>query len=103
MLASIYAADLSDAVASLSPANAEKAQGSIQGGLEVANSLSNTADANLTSSVHDAFNRGAVAGYIVLAVLAALATAWAWFALRRVAAEGGVTARSDSSGQTTAV
>ncbi len=86
VLASIYASQLSDAVTSLSPANADKAQGSIQGGLEVADTLSHGAGATLTTSVRDAFDRGAVAGYIVIAVLAALATAWAWFALRRSAA-----------------
>jgi MFS transporter, DHA2 family, multidrug resistance protein len=86
VLASIYASRLSDTVASLSPAlspaNADKAQGSIQGGLEVAQTLSSPARTTLATAARDAFDRGATAGYVVLACFAALSAALAWRALR---------------------
>jgi hypothetical protein len=83
----MYASRLSDAVNSLSPANADKAQGSIQGGLEVGQSLQNPTRGTLATAARGAFDSGAVAGYLVIAGLAALATVWAWFALRRAPSE----------------
>ena len=81
VLASIYTSRLSDAVGALSPGNADKAQGSIQGGLEVAQSLPNPAQECSRLRPRDAFDNGATAGYLVVAGLAFLATVWAWFAL----------------------
>ena len=86
----IVASRLSDSVGALSPANAAKAQGSIQGGLEVAQSLPNSAQAALASAARDAFDSGATAGYLVVAGLAFLATVWAWFALGRAPSETSV-------------
>jgi EmrB/QacA subfamily drug resistance transporter len=82
VLASIYASKVGDAVSGLSTASADKAQGSIQGGLEVAQSLPAKQGAALADVARDAFDRGATVGYVVLAVLAAVAAAWSWFALR---------------------
>jgi len=83
VLASIYASKVGDAVSGLSTASADKAQGSIQGGLEVAQSLPAKQGAALADVARDAFDRGATVGYVVLAVLAAVAAVWSWFALRR--------------------
>jgi predicted MFS family arabinose efflux permease len=83
VLASAYARDISHAVASLDPAQTDQAQGSIQGALEVAQTLPASAGTALVDAARDAFNRGATAAYLVIAAMAAFAAAWAWFALRR--------------------
>jgi DHA2 family multidrug resistance protein-like MFS transporter len=81
VLASIYASDVSNATASLDAAQADKAQGSIQGALEVSQTLATSAEKSLAAAARDAFDRGATAAYLVTAVLGALAALWAWFAL----------------------
>ena len=82
VFASVYSSHLADAVTDLPPAKAAAAQGSIQGALGVADGLGMSAAANLTRAAQDAFDAGARAGYVVIAVLGLLATAWAWHALR---------------------
>ena len=69
-------------MSSLPSAQAETAQGSIQGALDVAAGLSSSAGASLTDAARDAFDAGARAGYSVIALLGALSAAWAWHALR---------------------
>jgi MFS transporter, DHA2 family, multidrug resistance protein len=86
VLASVYARELSPAVASLPPAQADEAQGSIQGAVEVAQTLPTTAGNALLGAARDAFDRGATVAYVVIAAMAVLAAAWAWVALRRVTA-----------------
>jgi MFS transporter, DHA2 family, multidrug resistance protein len=82
VFASVYSSHLASAVSNLPPTQAATAQGSIQGALDVAAGLSSSAGASLTDAARDAFDAAARAGYIVIALLGALAAAWAWHALR---------------------
>ena len=86
VLASIYARDVTQALGSLTSAQNDQAQGSIQGAVEVAQSLQPSASDALLTAARDAFDRGATVAYVVIAAMAALAAAWAWFALRGVTA-----------------
>jgi len=84
IMASSYVSHLEDAdLPSLSSQQADKSKGSLQGALEVANSLDSSADSALTTAAQDAFNRGAAVAYATLAVMALLAAAVAWYALGR--------------------
>ena len=84
IMASVYVSHLEDAdLPSLSSQQADKSEGSLQGALEVANSLDSSADSALTTAAQDAFNRGAAVAYLTLAVMALLAAAVAWYALGR--------------------
>jgi EmrB/QacA subfamily drug resistance transporter len=87
VLASVYASHVADALAgaSLSAADADKASSSLQGGLEVAQGIAAPQSVSVADAARDAFDRGAVAGYLMIAALAALAALWAWLALRRSA------------------
>jgi DHA2 family multidrug resistance protein-like MFS transporter len=82
VLASIYASDVGNATASLNAAQADKVEGSLQGALEVSRTLGGSAETSLSTAARDAFDRGAVACYVIVAVLGALAALLAWFALR---------------------
>lgn len=82
VLASIYASDVGNATASLDVAQADKAQGSIQGALEVSATLGESAGKSLSAAALDAFNRGATVAYVAVAILGTLGALWAWFALR---------------------
>jgi MFS transporter, DHA2 family, multidrug resistance protein len=82
--ATFYVQDLEDAhLPSLNSQQVDKSEGSLQGALEVANSLDSSADSALTAAAVDAFNRGAAVAYTSLAVLAAITAAAAWLALGR--------------------
>jgi DHA2 family multidrug resistance protein-like MFS transporter len=84
VLASVYVRDLENAsLPSLSSEQTDKAEGSLQGAHEVAESLSPSADSSLTAAAVDAFNRGAAVAYAAIAVLAVIAAAVAWYALGR--------------------
>jgi MFS family permease len=97
VLASIYAREVSQTVASLDAAQADQAEGSIQGALEVAQGLPSSAGDALLAAARDAFDRGATAAYFVIAAMAALAAAWAWFALRRVTTARAITGDESAS------
>jgi EmrB/QacA subfamily drug resistance transporter len=81
ILAAVYARDIDDALAGLSPADAQRAEGSVQGALEVAGGLAPGAGDTLAAAARDAFDRGAAVAYVTIAVLAALVAAVAWFSL----------------------
>ncbi len=81
ILAAVYARDVDDALAGLSPADAQRAEGSLQGALEVADGLAPGAGDALAGAARDAFERGAAVAYITIAVLAAVCAAVAWFSL----------------------
>ncbi|MGY1619628.1 MFS transporter [Geodermatophilus sp. SYSU D00691] len=83
VLASVYVRVLDAALPALAPAQADQARGSLQGALEVAGTLAPRAGGSLTSAARDAFDRGAAVAYAVVAVLAVLAAAVAWYALGR--------------------
>ena len=83
ILASIFAIDVREATTSLGETQAATAEGSLQGSLEVAATLPPGPAAALTASSRDAFVSGAVVGYVVIAVLCALAAVVAWVALGR--------------------
>ena len=87
ILTSIYVRTLDPELDALDPAQADKARGSLQGALEVAGTLPASADGALTTAAREAFERGAVVAYVVIAVLALLAAAVAWFSLGREAAD----------------
>ncbi len=82
VLASLYASDITDAVASLSAGKADTAQGSIQGALEVSKTLDPIGSHSLAAAARSAFETSATAAYVVIAVLAVLAAVWSWFGLR---------------------
>jgi DHA2 family multidrug resistance protein-like MFS transporter len=81
ILAAVYARDVDDALAGLSPTDAQRAEGSLQGALEVADGLAPGARDALAGAARDAFERGAAVAYITIALLAALCAAVAWFSL----------------------
>ncbi|MGE0027745.1 MAG: MFS transporter [Thermoleophilia bacterium] len=81
ILAGVYARDVDDALAGLSAGDAQRAEGSIQGALEVADGLAPAAGDALAGAARDAFDRGATVAYVVIAVLAAVVAAVAWFSL----------------------
>jgi EmrB/QacA subfamily drug resistance transporter len=83
ILTSIYVRMLDPELDALDPAGADKARGSLQGALEVADTLSASADRALTTAARDAFERGATVAYAVVAVLALLAATAAWLTLGR--------------------
>jgi EmrB/QacA subfamily drug resistance transporter len=101
ILATVYANDIDASLASLSSAQADKAQGSVQGALEVADTLGSTSGDTLASAARDAFDRGASAAYVTVAVLAAFAAVVAWFVLgRSVAAPTGGDTLASGDGPT---
>jgi EmrB/QacA subfamily drug resistance transporter len=81
ILAAIYAREVGAASAGLDPADAERAEGSVQGALEVADTLAPGAREALAAAARDAFERGAAVAYVTVAALAAILAAVAWFAL----------------------
>lgn len=81
ILAGIYARDVDDALTGLTPADAERAESSVQGALEVAATLAPGARDALVGAARDAFERGATAAYAVIAVLAPVVAAVTWFSL----------------------
>lgn len=85
VLSTVYLGRVDEATTELSVSDTAKAEGSIQGALEVADDLSGSAGDALAAAARDAFNAGARVAYVVIAVLAAIAAVFAWFALRRVA------------------
>ena len=86
VLASIYASRLSDAVASLSPAlsppTPTRHRVRSRAGSKSRRRCRAPRRTTLATAARDAFDRGATAGYVVLACFAALSAAWAWWALR---------------------
>jgi len=84
VFASRYSSELGDSVSSLSPARASEATSSISGAVDVAAQVGGSAGASLLDAAGDAFDHAAAAGYVVLAVVAALTAVWAAWALRRV-------------------
>lgn len=86
VFASLYTSHLSDSVGSLPPAQAATAEASISGALQVAAQLPPAPAAQLVDSAREGFDHAAAAGYWVVAALALLAAAWAWWALRRAGA-----------------
>ncbi len=89
VIAARYTADLTPSLASLGPARTEKAQGSLQGALEVAQDLPRSAAGMLTRAARDAFDHGATTAYLVVAGLAVVATLVAWVGLGRTAHDEG--------------
>jgi EmrB/QacA subfamily drug resistance transporter len=85
ILASVYVRNLHASVSALSPEEADKSRGSLQGALEVAGTLPTQASTSLTTAARDAFDRGAAVAYAAIAVLALIAAAVAWFTLDRPA------------------
>lgn len=85
-LATIYARDVDPALDGLDASQADQAQGSLQGALEVAGSLDPTEGTTLTAAAREAFDSGATVAYLAVAVLGVLAAAWAWIALGRAPA-----------------
>ncbi len=85
ILTSVYARSIEADLSALGAGQADKARGSLQGALEVAATLSPSADSRLTSAAQDAFAAGATTAYAAVAVLALLAAVAAWFALGRSA------------------
>ena len=83
ILASVYVRKLDASLPPLSPEQADRARGSLQGALEVAGTLASPADDSLTAAARDAFDSGAAVAYAVIAVLALIAAAVAWFTLDR--------------------
>jgi EmrB/QacA subfamily drug resistance transporter len=81
VLAAVYARDVDDALTGLTPADAGRAESSVQGALEVADTLAPGARHALAGAARDAFERGAAIAYVVIAVLAAVVAAVTWFAL----------------------
>ncbi len=83
ILASVYDGRLGDVTASLDSSQTQAVEGSIQGALETAASLSSSAGGALTDTARDAFDAGASAGFYTAAALAVIAAVVAWFALGR--------------------
>ncbi|WP_170284707.1 DHA2 family efflux MFS transporter permease subunit [Kribbella amoyensis] len=83
LLASAYVRDLDPVLPALDPAQADKARGSLQGALEVADTLPPATGDALASAARDAFDRGATIAYLALAALALIAAAVAWYTLDR--------------------
>jgi fucose permease len=81
ILAGVYARDIDGALEGLSTADADRAEGSIQGALEVADGLATGRGDALATAARDAFERGAAVAYIAIAVLAAVVAAVAWLSL----------------------
>lgn len=81
ILAAVYARDVEDALTGLAPADAQRAEGSVQGALEVADTLAPGAGDALSGAARDAFERGAAVAYLAIAVLAAVIAVVTWFAL----------------------
>ncbi len=89
IMAGVYLHDLEDSLpAALSPEQTERAEGSVQGALEVAGNLDESAGSSLTTAAQDAFNHGAAVAYTVIAVMAVVAAAVAWVALGRRSRRG---------------
>jgi fucose permease len=83
IVASVFARDLDPAPHLLGSAQLDRAQGSLQGALKVADSLGPSADRSLRLAARDAFDRGATVAYAAIAVLALVAAAVAWVVLGR--------------------
>ncbi|PJJ57180.1 EmrB/QacA subfamily drug resistance transporter [Mumia flava] len=99
VLASLYASDLAAASGgsgSLDASQADRADGSLQGALEVADGLGRTDGDALAAAARDAFDRGALVAYLVIAVVALLVAAIAWAALRHVDESSGRSAPNES-------
>ncbi len=91
VLASLYSSDVADAAASLPAGRADAAHGSIQGALEASKTLEETSRRALVAAARSAFEAGATAAYVVIAILAVLAAAWSWFGLHDGGHGGGAT------------
>jgi DHA2 family multidrug resistance protein-like MFS transporter len=102
ILATVYANDVDTSLTSLSAAEADKAQGSVQGALEVADTLGSTTGDTLANAARDAFDRGATAAYLTAAVLAAIAAIAAWFVLGRPVAASAAGDTPETGGAGTA-
>jgi EmrB/QacA subfamily drug resistance transporter len=87
VIASIFASDV-DPAGSLDPAQTDKVRGSLQGALDVADTLPGTSGGELAASARDAFDLGAAAAYSTLAVLAVLGAVMAWLLLGRYQPRG---------------
>ncbi len=81
ILAAVYARDVAGALRDLAPAEAQRAEGSVQGALEVADTMAPGAQNALAGAARDAFERGATVAYLATAALAAVFAAVARFAL----------------------
>lgn len=88
LLSSVYKSRIDDATAPLSSGQAAKADGSLQGALEVAAQLPRAAGDALATAARDAFDAGARFGYVAIALLATGASLFAWYALRRTSSTG---------------
>jgi DHA2 family multidrug resistance protein-like MFS transporter len=94
VVASEYARHLGPALDRLSTAQADRAEGSLQGALELAATLDGRAGRALAAAARDAFDTAAVTAYAVTAVLALVAAGVAWVALSHDSP-----AREDRSGR----
>jgi MFS family permease len=81
--ASIFARDLDPAPHVLTSGQLDRAEGSLQGALTVADTLAPSAQRSLRLAAQDAFDRGATVAYAAVAVLALVAAAVAWVTLGR--------------------
>lgn len=77
VLAARYRAGLGD-LSGLSAAQEADVEGSVSGAVEVAGSIGGNAGTALKATAGDAFDSGAAAGYLVVAVVALAAAALAW-------------------------
>jgi EmrB/QacA subfamily drug resistance transporter len=85
VLTSAYVRSVDADLTSLDAAESDKARGSLQGALEVAETLSPSAGHALTDAARDAFAGGATIAYAAVAVLSVIAAAVAWWVLGRSA------------------
>jgi MFS transporter, DHA2 family, multidrug resistance protein len=82
ILSSVFSDHLGHAADGLAKTQADAADGSLQGALEVATTLPRADAHALTAAARDAFDAGAFVGYVVITIVAAGAALWAWHALR---------------------
>jgi MFS family permease len=83
IVAGVFVRDLDAPPHLLDAAQLDRAQGSLQGALKVADTLAPAADRSLTMAARDAFDRGATVAYAAVAVLAVVAAVVAWLTLER--------------------
>jgi EmrB/QacA subfamily drug resistance transporter len=83
IVASVFVRDLEPPAHVLSPAQLDRAEGSLQGALGVASTLPPSAAGSLRMAARDAFERGASLAYAAIAVLAVVAAMVAWVMLGR--------------------